>query len=119
MVPSCEFVRPMGTGLIKLLAFAALGYVIYWIYHDVKRQLQSTSPNSAPPQSPAELDDAYAVLGLNPDATMNDVKSAYQALVQQYHPDRVADLGPELQEVAERKTKELNAAYGMLKKKRR
>ena len=109
----------MGTGLIKLLAFGALGYVIYWIYHDVKRQLQSAGPSKAAPQDPAELAEAYAVLGLEPEASLDDVKTAYQQLVQQYHPDRVADLGPELQEVADRKTKELNAAYTLLKKKRR
>ncbi len=119
MVPTCELVHPMGTGLIKLLAFGALGYVIYWIYHDVKRQLQSAGPSKAAPQDPAELAEAYAVLGLEPEASLDDVKTAYQELVQQYHPDRVADLGPELQEVADRKTKELNAAYTLLKKKRR
>ena len=109
----------MGTGLIKLFAFAALGYVIYWIYHDVKRQLQSSEPEGPAPQNSAALEHAFSALGLQSDATAAEIKTAYQELVQQYHPDRVVDLGPELQEVADRKTKELNAAYALLKKKRR
>ena len=109
----------MGTGLIKLLAFAALGYVIYWIFNDVKRQLRSSDSSEPAPANPVALDHAFATLGLDPDASHSEIKAAYQELVQQYHPDRVVDLGPELQEVAERKTKELNAAYALLKKNRR
>lgn len=29
----------------------------------------------------------------------------------QYHPDKVASLGPELRDLCERKTKEINTAY--------
>ena len=45
-----------------------------------------------------------------------EIRAAYQKLIQKYHPDRVADLGPELQELAAQRTKELNAAYAALKK---
>ena len=34
-----------------------------------------------------------------------------------YHPDKVQHLGPELKDLAERKTKELNEAYDWLKEK--
>ena len=48
-----------------------------------------------------------------------EIKKAYQALIQQYHPDRVADMGPELRDVAEERTKEINAAYEELKRQHR
>ncbi len=59
----------------------------------------------------------YEVLGVDSGASQEEISSAYRKLVQQYHPDRVADLGPELREVAEHRMKEINAAYQELKKR--
>jgi curved DNA-binding protein CbpA len=56
------------------------------------------------------------VLGVAPGASAEEIRSAYQKLIQQYHPDRVAGMGPELRELAEQRTKELNAAYDALKR---
>jgi len=50
----------------------------------------------------------YKILGLENYATIKDVKSAYKALVKQYHPDINAD------EDAEEMTKYLNIAKGIL-----
>ncbi|MBI4201918.1 MAG: J domain-containing protein [Chloroflexi bacterium] len=58
----------------------------------------------------------FDVLEVAPEATVEDVRSAYRRKVQQYHPDKVADLGPELRQVAERQMKEINAAYDALKR---
>lgn len=35
--------------------------------------------------------------------------------MQSYHPDKVASLGDELKELAEKKTKDINEAYAYLK----
>ncbi len=51
------------------------------------------------------------LLGLHQGASKSDVKSAYRTKVIQYHPDRVATLAPEFQELANRKTIELRVAY--------
>jgi len=51
------------------------------------------------------------VLGVSPNATRSEIASAYRALISQYHPDKVARLGPEIRAVAERKSAELNRAY--------
>ena len=51
------------------------------------------------------------VLQLPADASTQDIRRAYKALISQYHPDKVADLGPELQALATRKTQEINVAY--------
>lgn len=57
----------------------------------------------------------YEILGVASDASADEIRAAYQALVRQYHPDRVASMASEFREVAERRTKEINAAYTQLK----
>lgn len=52
-----------------------------------------------------------AVLGVEPDADLLEIRSQYLDLVKKYHPDRVQHLGPEFQEMAEQKLKEINEAY--------
>ena len=56
------------------------------------------------------IDDPYKVLGLNRDASDEDVKRAYRRLAKKYHPD----LNPGDQEAA-RKMQEVNAAYEQIK----
>lgn len=52
----------------------------------------------------------YAVLGLEPGATDDDIKKKYRTLVKQYHPD----LHPDDPEAA-RKMSEINDAYERIK----
>lgn len=42
---------------------------------------------------------------------------AYRKLAAQYHPDKVASSAPELQELAARRLREINAAYAKLSKR--
>jgi hypothetical protein len=57
------------------------------------------------------------VLGLHGQVTMSDIKRHYRERMMEYHPDRVAALGPKLREVAEHETKQINAAYEFFTKK--
>jgi DnaJ like chaperone protein len=41
----------------------------------------------------------------------NELKEAYLEMITQYHPDKVNTMGPEIKELAEKKTKEINAMY--------
>lgn len=59
---------------------------------------------------------AHAVFGVGPEATRQELQAAYRSLVAQYHPDRVANLAPEFQEVAHDKMTEINAAWEDLKR---
>lgn len=59
----------------------------------------------------------YQVLGLSPEATFVEIKSAYRRLSMEFHPDKVAHLGEEFRKVAEEKMKDINGAYQFLKKK--
>ena len=45
------------------------------------------------------------------------IKSIYRKKIAQYHPDKVAAMGPEIQQVAEQKAKEINEAYEHFRKK--
>ena len=56
----------------------------------------------------------HEVLGVPTDARPDAIRTAYLDLVRQYHPDRVASLGPELRAVAEARMREINAAYEAL-----
>lgn len=62
--------------------------------------------------------DPYDILGVPQNATPNEIKSAYHRQASKYHPDKVAHLGKEFQELAEERFKELNWAYEILKSRK-
>lgn len=59
--------------------------------------------------------DPFAVLGIPRDADGAAIRKAYGALSRQYHPDRVASLGPEFIQLAESRMKAINAAYAQVR----
>lgn len=59
--------------------------------------------------------DALKVLDLPPAATNAEVKAAYREACIQYHPDKVMNLSPAFQKLADEQMKKLNAAYQFLK----
>lgn len=84
-----------------------------WRQSDDQRKDGRSGQSSTPPPGPeADLDLRFAkVLGLNGRMTREDVKRRWKELTVQYHPDKVAHLGPKLKEVAEEEMKAINAAY--------
>jgi|JI6StandDraft_1071083.scaffolds.fasta_scaffold01691_8 DnaJ-domain-containing protein 1 len=59
----------------------------------------------------SEPTDWHKILNVAPDAAPQEIRRAYKTLMSQYHPDKVAALGPELRDLCERKSKEINTAY--------
>jgi DnaJ like chaperone protein len=57
-----------------------------------------------------DLESAYRVLGVEPDASDDDLRRAYRRLALDHHPDRVASLGEDVRRAAEKKFQEINAA---------
>jgi len=74
-------------------------------------------PSPPPPlQAEPRAPEAHEVLGVAKSATKAEIDSAYKARMKEYHPDKVAHLGQELQDLAHRKVLEIQAAYARLRK---
>ncbi len=65
-----------------------------------------------------DLKSDYEVLGVEENATDEEVKKAYRKLAIRYHPDKVASLGEEYQKGAKEKFQRLQEAYDSVKKVR-
>ena len=53
----------------------------------------------------------HQVLNVSAGSSIDDIRQAYKKLMSQYHPDKVASLGKELRDLAEKKTKAITLAY--------
>jgi len=59
----------------------------------------------------------YEVLGVNPDANIQEIKKAYFKIIRGYHPDRVDLASDEIKKLATKRSQEINEAYALLKKR--
>ena len=68
----------------------------------------------------ARVRNAYATLGVDPEASNDEIKKAYRRLMNRSHPDKIAASNPDAEVVAEaeRRTREVRSAYEMLKARR-
>ena len=91
----------------------------------MKSEEKVTHSHSRPPRDEvpndndrvaSNLDHWYSVLDIKPSATPSAVRQAYRRKMQEYHPDKVVNLGIELRDLAEAKTKEINRAYEAIKR---
>jgi DnaJ like chaperone protein len=63
-------------------------------------------------------DSAYIILGVNRNATNEEIKKAYRSLAVKYHPDKVSYLGEDIKNKAKEKFQQINEAYEAVKKER-
>ena len=61
---------------------------------------------------------AYDILEIPASATDEEVKKAYRRMAMKYHPDKVAQLGEEVQHAAAEKFKKVQQAYETIQQKR-
>jgi DnaJ like chaperone protein len=62
--------------------------------------------------------DPYRVLGIDGNASNEEIKHAYRELASKYHPDKLEHLGDEFRVLAETRFKEIQQAYQELTAKR-
>lgn len=69
----------------------------------------------------SKLKEAYATLGVSPDASDKDVKRAYRKLMSEHHPDKLVARGlpEEMMEMAKKRTQEIQAAYDLVQEERK
>ena len=74
------------------------------------RRIKATNPGP-------EAGDPYAILGLLPGATMEEVRHAWRRTAAENHPDRMTQRGapPEFVDIARDKTAAINAAYAQIR----
>lgn len=101
--------------------------VLFFLYRylaNLKKASRNQPPPNGyqrpePPPGNGRTSEAYPktpheILGVAPTADQDEIKAAYRRLAGQYHPDKVAHLGKELQEMAEQRFKEIQSAYDQL-----
>ncbi len=64
------------------------------------------------------MKDPYSVLGVQSNATDEEIKKAYRSLAKKYHPDNYDDSNP-LKDLAAEKMREINAAYDYIQNQRK
>ena len=60
--------------------------------------------------------EALSLFGLDFTVSQKDIEEAYKKSVAEYHPDKVSNLGKDLQNLAEKNTRDFKEAYQYLKK---
>ncbi len=63
-------------------------------------------------------ENTYTILGITKSATNEEVKTAYRKLTLQYHPDKVAHHGEDVQRAAKEKYQKVLEAYESVKRER-
>jgi DnaJ-domain-containing protein 1 len=78
---------------------------------------EHAEPESEPKPESVELGTwAHQRLGVSPDASSKEISAAYRRLARKHHPDKVANLEPEVRIFSEQRMKEINAAYAQLRR---
>ncbi len=86
-------------------------------WDEIALQLGLIDPQGEAPRASGgvmSMEQACCVLGVSVNASRAEILAAHRKLVSDYHPDRVANLPKEFQEVAHNKMVEINAAYEVL-----
>lgn len=81
------------------------------VYYFRKNRAQAQSVFSA---SNLSGEDPYQVLEIAQGISKEEITKQYKKLMSQYHPDKVAHLGPELKSLAQEKTIQIKKAYEKL-----
>jgi DNA segregation ATPase FtsK/SpoIIIE-like protein len=79
------------------------------------RSEEGARGQSHQPKNTENIKSPYDILEIKKGASADEISSAYHRLAHMYHPDKVTSLAPEFRELAERRMKEINAAFAAIK----
>ncbi len=65
-----------------------------------------------------ETDSSYEILGVSKDSSDDEIKKAYRQMAIKHHPDKVANMGDDIQNAAKKKFQSISDAYNKIKKER-
>lgn len=112
-----------GFGFIDDLLFIALLYHFYRKHlkkHSARANQESGKRDQQERSGPTREEaserafDPHEILGITSSASRETIRAAYKARMKEYHPDKVAHLGEELQALAHQKALEIQRAYQQL-----
>ncbi len=97
------------TDLLMILGCLVIGYAaVSMVLRKPGPPPAASQPEASPPLAPPHWSE---ILEIDRDAGVDEIREAYRRLISQYHPDKVAALGRELQALAEAKSKDITTAY--------
>ena len=124
-----DFIPVLGQG-DDLFILGALFYFVWRVYRPsfIQRWLGGFSPQNGPDPTEDQAqkasdhgktlkNDPFEILGISREATPAEIKAAYRRESQRYHPDKVAHLGEEFQNLAKKKFIEIQKAYEALRQR--
>ena len=112
--------NPAGREVLARIC-AAIGVSAFQVAQmEALLRMQQSAPQSEPRPSVDRVAQAYEVLGVKHAASDAEVTKAYRRLMNQTHPDKLVARGlPEsMMKVAEEKTRQIRAAYELLREAR-
>tara|TARA_B100000902_G_C27155628_1_gene836013 strand:- start:133 stop:834 length:702 start_codon:yes stop_codon:yes gene_type:complete len=62
------------------------------------------------------INNAYEILGIDNDATDDEIKKAYRRIVKKYHPDKLKDVSQDVIKMAKEKFQSVKDAYDQIRK---
>ena len=89
-------------------------------YLELERLIAAGAHARAVRDAGMPLDDAYATLGVSPDAPEAEIKRRYRRLMSRHHPDKLASQGlpEEMMRAATERTQQIKAAWDAVRKAR-
>ena len=96
--------------------FAALMRTVPGASSTKAADTEKETANPGPPKSvPSSVVGAFRLLDLRSDASFEEASAAFRRVATQNHPDKIAHMAPEFRELAERRMRELNAAFDQIR----
>jgi len=92
--------------LLYGICAAGIGFSLVWLFLDRRDDKKDASNPAAPGDK-----SWWQVLDLPPAASRDQTRTAYWKKMQEFEPNRLAQLGPELRPLAELRAQEIKTAF--------